>query len=287
MINTIALVCTHNGEKYLKEQIDSLLIQTRGLDKICIFDFNSSDNTSIIAKRFVEEFGNVRFEKIDFAPGPAISFFIGIDRIRDSEVEDYLLYLVDQDDLWLKSKNDFVFNEYFKLKFDFAFHDVEIVDADLNTLRPNYYGGYWNVKRDFTFPSQLFANCVIGHTCVLHSDFVKVLSIPNDSRVPMHDWHIANQALLRNNYIFFEEVLSKYRQHDDNILGASKSGFGFRLKRMWSYSRVLNQYHEYLISSDLLLLRDFKPSSVLLLVRYLRPVRKLVYVFFVKFIFRL
>jgi len=197
------------------------------------------------------------------------------------------LYLVDQDDFWLRSKNDFVLNEFDKTKFGFAFHDVEIVNESLETIRSNYYGGYWKVQRDFTYPSQLFSNCVIGHTCVLHSDFVKVLSIPYDSRIPMHDWHIANQALLRDDYIFVEEVLSKYRQHDGNILGASKSGFRNRLRRMWAYSEVLNDYHEYLVTLEPKLLRGYNPSSVILMIKFLRPFRKLVYVFFVKFIFRL
>ena len=287
MIRTIALVCTHNGEKYLKDQIDSIQKQTRGLDKIYLMDFESSDNTRNISKKLAEEYENIIRKEYDIAPGPAISFFIGIDRIRRVELGEYLLYLVDQDDFWLLSKNDFVLNQFSKSRFGFAFHDVEIVNESLETLRPNYYGSYWKAQRDFTLPSQLFSNCVIGHTCILHSDFVRELSIPLDTRIPMHDWHIANQALLRDDYIFFEEVLSKYRQHDRNILGASKTGFLHRLRRMRAYSKVLNGYHDYLNSCEPRLLIGVNPSSLMLMFKTLRPVRKFVYVFFVKFIFRL
>jgi glycosyltransferase involved in cell wall biosynthesis len=156
MIRTIALICTHNGDRYLREQIDSLLSQTCLLDKIYIFDFNSKDNTVVVSKEVLCENENVHLEVFDFAPGPALSFFIGIDSIRRAEVEDYLLYLVDQDDVWLETKNSFILNEYDKLHFDFAFHDVKVVDVDLKVLRSNYYGRYWNVERDFNYPSQLF-----------------------------------------------------------------------------------------------------------------------------------
>jgi glycosyltransferase involved in cell wall biosynthesis len=287
MIRTIALVCTHNGEKHLKDQIVSIQMQSRVLDKIYLFDFNSSDSTRIISREMALEYDNVIFGEYEIAPGPALSFFMGIDRVRSLEIGDYLLYMVDQDDVWLRSKNEFVLNKFNKRKFGFGFHDVEIVNESLATLRPNYYSNYWKAQRDFNYPSQLFSNCVIGHTCVLHSDFVRVLSIPFDTRIPMHDWHIANQALLRDDCIFFEEVLSKYRQHDGNILGASKSGFLQRLRRMRAYSKVLNDYHDYLNSCEPRILSGVNPSSFVLMVKTVRPVRKLVYVFFVKFIFRL
>ena len=287
MIRTIALVCTHNGENYLKEQIDSIQKQSRGLDKIYLFDFGSSDNTRKVSQKLALDYENIIRREFSIAPGPAISFFMGIDQVRSSELGEYLLYLVDQDDFWFGFKNDFVLNQFSKKRFGFAFHDVEIVNASLEKLRPNYYVSYWKAQRDFAVPSQLFSNCVIGHTCVMHSDFVRVMSIPFDTRIPMHDWHIANQALLRDDYIFFEEVLSKYRQHDGNILGASKSGFLHRLRRMRAYSKVLNDYHDYLNSCEPRLLSGFNPSSFVLMVKTVRPVRKFVYVFFVKFIFRL
>jgi len=288
MIRSIALICTHNGDRFLQEQVTSLVSQTCALDTIYIFDFGSLDSSREVIESLVNQFDFIISEYIDFAPGPAQSFFYGIDKIRIKEHGEYLLYLVDQDDVWMVNKNQFVLNEFKLDNFDFAFHDVEIVDHELNMLRPSYYGQYWNIKRDYKYPSQLFSNCIIGHTCVLHSDFVRFLSIPMNPKIPMHDWHIANQALvLGRKTKFFDITLGKYRQHDSNILGAVKSGFLNRLRRMRGYSKVLNNYHDYLREREPYLLDRYNPESVVLITFHQRPFRKFVYVFLIKFIFRL
>jgi len=288
MIRTIALICTHNGDRFLQDQVTSIVSQTCSLNTIYIFDFASIDNTREVIYNLVNQHECIKSEYVDFAPGPALSFFYGIERIRLEERGDYLLYLVDQDDVWMVNKSEFVLNEFETHKLDFAFHDVEIVDAELNLLRPSYYGHYWRVKRDYIYPNQLFSNCVIGHTCILHSDFVRLLSIPMSPKIPMHDWHIANQAIVFGRKTkFLDVVLGKYRQHDRNILGSSKSGFFYRLRRMLSYSKVLNNYHDYLRESEPHLLNDYNPKSMLLIIGHQRPLRKLVYVLFIKFIFRL
>lgn len=48
-------LCTYNGEKYLKEQLDSILNQSRKPDEIVVCDDKSSDGTWSILKHFKQE----------------------------------------------------------------------------------------------------------------------------------------------------------------------------------------------------------------------------------------
>ena len=49
------LMCTYNGEKYVKEQLYSIINQTFKPNEIIIVDDNSKDNTVSICKRILEE----------------------------------------------------------------------------------------------------------------------------------------------------------------------------------------------------------------------------------------
>ncbi|HOV15546.1 MAG TPA: glycosyltransferase, partial [Spirochaetota bacterium] len=92
------LMSTYNGEKYLKEQLDSLLNQTYKNIKIYIRDDGSSDNTLNILKEYNKE------NKINLFVGENIGFvksFFWL--IKNSDNADYYSFS-DQDDVWFPGK---------------------------------------------------------------------------------------------------------------------------------------------------------------------------------------
>ena len=103
-MKTIALVCSHNGELFIEEQLNSLLKQTIKLDLIVIDDYNSSDRTLAIIKDMVAKHFNMTYNHFKTAHGPTHSFLNSIKTIREAEDSPFLLYLVDQDDVWKKEK---------------------------------------------------------------------------------------------------------------------------------------------------------------------------------------
>lgn len=286
-MKTIALICTHNGEKYLKEQVTSLINQTIKLDLIVIDDYNSTDGTLNIIKDLAKEHENIIFNRYENAFGPAHSFMNSLMAIRDEQVDPYLLYLVDQDDVWLPLKNEKVITENGRLDFAICFHDVEIVDVNLSTIRESYYQSYWNVTRDLKFPNQLFSNCVIGHTCVLASWFIDNVSLEFDDRIPMHDWYLVNEAIFQNGKIvFIKEALSLYRQHDSNILGASRQKRVSIKKSIKNYSSTIHKFHAFLkerYPEEILSYKLDKPWTI---IKNIRPLKKLLTILIVKHLYK-
>ena len=89
---------TYNGEKYLKEQIDSILSQ-EGVDvRLYIRDDGSSDRTTDILASY-QEHKNVKIEKGNNL-GFAKSFLTALDECDEA---DYYAFS-DQDDVWEKDK---------------------------------------------------------------------------------------------------------------------------------------------------------------------------------------
>ena len=99
MTKSVAL-CTYNGEKYLKEQLDSILSQEIPVDEIVICDDCSTDETTLIIKEYESQFPNVfcvfiNAENLGYVRNfeKALSFCTG-----------EIIFLCDQDDLWRKDK---------------------------------------------------------------------------------------------------------------------------------------------------------------------------------------
>lgn len=285
-MKTIALICTHNGEQFIEEQIDSILKQTIKLDSIIIDDYSSQDLTLEIVQKYSKNYKNIQFNSYDMALGPGHSFLNSINSIRENQGNDYILYLVDQDDIWLPDKNENVLKEFYNSEPAIIFHDVEIVNEKLLSLKKSYYGSYWSVPRDLKFPNQLYSNCVIGHTCALSSKFIKQINLEYDNRIPMHDWHLINEALfLKQRVIFLERVLSLYRQHDKNILGASRNKKNNLFKSLIRHHSVLKGYHEFLEEKYPEIVKQYGLNNPFTILKYIRPIKKLITIFIVKFYF--
>ena len=95
----IVLMSTYHGEKYLREQLDSLLAQEHMPDKIVVRDDGSSDGTLTILEEYRARDSRIEYRKGENR-GPAGSFY---ELIRDCEDAEYYA-LCDQDDVWMPDK---------------------------------------------------------------------------------------------------------------------------------------------------------------------------------------
>ena len=276
-MRTIALICCHNGDQYLEEQIDSILNQTIKLDLIVIDDYFSTDKTLDIIKQKTKEHPNIQFNSYNFALGPSHSFLNSIKSVKESQSNDYLLYLVDQDDVWFPNKNEDVLYEFYKNESAIIFHDVEIVNDNLLRIRKSYYGSYWKVARDLKLPNQLYSNCVIGHTCAISSSFLNLIDLKYDNRIPMHDWYIINEAIILNKkIIYINKALSLYRQHSNNILGASRKKSNKLFNYLERQSSLLKNYHNLLKEKYPDIVKFHSLDYSLTIIHYIRPLKKLI-----------
>ena len=162
---TSVALCTYNGEKFIEEQIESILNQTRSVDQIIICDDCSTDKTVEVAERILST------SSVDFS---VIRNEVNLGFIKNFEKSVSLctgdiIFLCDQDDVWVPHKVETILcafkgNETIEL----VFSDAYLTDEELNILDSNlwsFYGFKYNKYNASTFYKKILKrNVVTGAT---------------------------------------------------------------------------------------------------------------------------
>ena len=93
------VLATHNGENYLKEQLDSLINQTYPVLEIIVVDDCSTDATVDIIKLYRQKYGHIKFYQNEAVLGPVKNFEKGMVLSAGEYIS-----LCDQDDVWMPEK---------------------------------------------------------------------------------------------------------------------------------------------------------------------------------------
>lgn len=199
-------MATYNGEKFLKEQLDSILEQLGPRDEIIISDDGSTDGTLRIAESYKDK-------RIKILNGPRK----GIKQNFANAVahcNGKYIFLVDQDDVWLENKVDTVLKTFEETKCLLIIHDCEIFDSGTNkTVCESFFE---QRKSGSGYFKNLWKNTYIGCCMAFNAELKnKILPIPND--IKMHDQWIGIIAEKEGKVIFLPKVLLRYRRHDNNV----------------------------------------------------------------------
>jgi rhamnosyltransferase len=224
------LICVHNGEKYIYSQIESLINQTMPVDYIHIYDFNSLDSSLIEINRAQVNFkeSSVVFDVISVQETPGVnkSFDFALkDLFKKIKPGDYI-FLCDQDDVWLAFKNKKIYSALkSKNNLDapvLIHHDVNVVDDELRQLEESYYNNAQKKLICSEYKLNEYYGLAIGHTICMNYFAAKTLSaIDYDDKIYMYDWFWSSLIEKLGKKYFLDIPLSKYRQHQSNIIGVN------------------------------------------------------------------
>ena len=222
------LLPTYNGEKYLKEQIDSILNQTYKNIRLIISDDCSKDSTP----KILEEYRG-KDERIElYLQKENIGVVKGIEFLLKKVKSNYYM-LADQDDVWLPMKVEKSIETLKKENADLVFGDLEVVDQDLKTMYPSF-GDFMLLNRKInkyinSYKVNYLYNCVTGCTVLSKKEFIeKILPIPTESKYLIHDHWIGLIVALNGKLAYMPEKYIKYRQHGNNQVGTDKISHGFK-----------------------------------------------------------
>ena len=211
------LLSSYNGEKYIREQIDSILRQKNVEVELLVRDDGSKDRTIKILQEYEQNCRNVRViygENL----GVIKSFFTLIEHAGGAE---YISF-ADQDDVWLPEKLaravDVLEKEDNKIPLVYC-SAKQLVDAELNPIPAAIT--YENVRTEFG--NALVENMCTGCTCVITNPLLKLLQGKPPSFTVMHDFWIYLVGTCFGKVIYDEQSYILYRQHGNNELGAASS----------------------------------------------------------------
>ena len=223
-LKVCVLVAAYNGEKYIEEQIVSLLKQTYSKISIIVNDDMSDDNTFSLLRRFSKKDSRVKISRVKC--GGACENFVYL--IKENKEYD-CYFLCDQDDVWDIDKIKKFINIYSRMdheKPSLIYCDKDYVDENLIKLS----------MEDKTYVDSLkniiFQNHIYGCTMMFNKALVDKLIFPNN--IFMHDHWIALVAATGGEIYHIEEKLVKYRQHEGNVTGGINQFSYIKKIKLWN-----------------------------------------------------
>lgn len=215
------LLATYNGERYLGEQLNSLLAQTFTNFTIHVSDDASQDDTAALldayALRFPDKFvihNNLK------RLGAKDNFFFLLSRV---EADRY--FFSDQDDVWYPEKMERLLKKMGVKEMPYLVHcDLEVVDESLKPLYPSFWARM-GIKPEEPHPLakllryDAVTGCALLFNCALR-ERVLATGFPT-----MHDQWLGLTAAIFGGIGLVREPLVRYRQHAQNVIGAKPPTF--------------------------------------------------------------
>ena len=215
------VLATYNGEKFLSEQIDSIIAQDYKNWRLLISDDGSKDRTVKIAENYCNIDNRIILVNKDRQGGVVKNFSKALEFVTS----EYIMFC-DQDDYWLPGK----ITHLKKLLMEkevvvgkvplLIFSDLIIVDEALKiTNKSFFHGSNINPKDNFNPQFLLWRSAVYGCTVMFNKSLYDV-AMPLPSEVTMHDQWFALKASLMGFVMYSNESHVYYRQHGNNVVGA-------------------------------------------------------------------
>ena len=247
------LICmaTYNGEKYLEQQLRSLAEQTYQNFLLLVHDDGSTDRTVDILRRWErEEEINMMLIEDGLSMRDSSKNFVHILCHAEKELGDFDYYMFcDQDDYWKKDKIEITLKkmrkEEKKQPGPLLVHtDLEVVDDSLNPIASSYLK-YRSINPYITSLNRmLIQNNVTGCTMMWNRELNKILCW-QDACPAMHDWWISLTATLLGRVAFLNRGTILYRQHGNNVVGATKvNSISFVIKRLSNLKYVKLKFRQ-------------------------------------------
>ncbi len=227
-------MATYNGEKYIKDQLLSILKQIGSKDEIIISDDLSKDKT---------------VEIINSLNDSRIKLFYNTNRGYTSNFQNAIqhasgdfIFLSDQDDIWMDNKLKIMSD--LLLEYDFVVSDARIVNTHLESLGSTYFelrGGGTNGFMNNLKKLKYIGCCMAFRKTILK----KVLPFPNNSTLCPHDFWIALISEFYYKTYVVTEPLLLYRRHGENVsTHISSTTLFFKIQfRIYSLFKVLSRFN--------------------------------------------
>ncbi|MEH7179425.1 glycosyltransferase family 2 protein [Neobacillus vireti] len=228
-------MATYNGEKYLQQQVDSILSQLSSEDELIISDDHSSDGTLSIIEKYMKEDSRVKLF-FNEEKGVTSNFENAIKRTSND-----IIFLSDQDDIWKPEKVKTVLSYYEKNpKVQMIMSDITVVDDELNPTIDSFYA--FRGSRSGVIKN-IIKNSYIGCAMSFRKELkAKILPIPRN--VPMHDMWIGLVADMNKSALLIPEKLIYYRRHESTVTSVENKS-SLKEKILWRFqisSLLLNAF---------------------------------------------
>ena len=198
------VLASFQGERFIGEQLDSIIPQLSSDDEIIISDDASTDGTLAVVARHNDK--RIRVLRNNVRIGYIGNFQRAISQSRGDSI-----YFSDQDDIWLPNKV-ITLDSALKHKSCVS-SDAVVVDENLRQIYPSYF--QWRRTRSYSAWSIFLKPAIIGATLACTRQYLDTL-LPFPLGVP-HDFWITFNAAWDDSLEIVHTPLILYRRHSGAI----------------------------------------------------------------------
>ncbi len=230
------LLSTYNGERFIAEQLDSLLHQTYPNIHIHIRDDGSTDDTVKIIKSYGKVHNNIFITEGENCG--IVHSFIKI--LKDTNNPSGLYAFCDQDDIWLSHKAEVAVS---------AIMDSQTPSKTLYCTRLEYtdqdmgHLGYSRIPKQIGFNNAIVENIAVGCTSVFGEDIKRLVLQADPNTMMMHDWWTYLAAASFGEVVFDSRTSIKYRQHGNSATPWEPGLKKIKARAYGLVNRLLNHRH--------------------------------------------
>lgn len=230
-------VTTYNGEKYIKQQLDSILCQLDAADEVVISDDGSTDATLDI----INSFNDKRIQMLHHDQSEVKTSFL-LDKTTHNfanalrHAKGDIIFLSDQDDEWMPNKVAVMCKALENASL--AVHDCIVVNSTMDSvIEPSYFsyiGVHQGVWKNF-YKATYLGCCMAMRKEVLDS------ALPFPKTKVGHDLWLGIVAEKKYKTVLVNEKLLLYRKHSDSqTTSGTKSKHGICFKINYRLTVLLN-----------------------------------------------
>jgi len=202
-------MCTYNGERFLKEQLDSILSQSYTNLELIITDDCSSDKTIKILEQYQKIDTRIKIYQNEENLGFSKNFEKAISLCNGEYIA-----LSDQDDIWKKNKIEkflLEIKDNVLIYSDAILIDKKATELDKNLLQPKNRLVSGRCNKSF-----FFVNSISGNTLMFKKELTKyILPIPKE--MSFHDIWIGFVASTYGTITFTQESMTYYRRYQEQV----------------------------------------------------------------------
>ena len=215
-------VATYNGERFIREQIDSILRQLSSDDEIIVSDDGSTDDTISIINSIDDK--RIRIIEGPRKHSPTQNFECAMKEAKG----DYI-FLADQDDVWLPGKLDMMVAFMEQGRYDVVECNCALVDSELNVIKESYY------SYEFPQKKSVFGNFVKNSwlgCCMAFKREALEAALPIPEKASAHDLWLCLYMQMHFKCGYMPDVLHLYRRHSNTVSfagGKSTNSLWFKI----------------------------------------------------------
>ena len=227
---TSVCMATYNGERFIKEQIDSILCQLSPDDELIISDDGSTDRTL----ELIASYNGKRIKVLHHKKNPKLAkvkcsynFYYATENFENAlkEAKGDYIFLSDQDDVWLPGKKEKMIAALEQNGADCVMCNFSLIDADGEETGELGFQKCPKLKNAF---SKIIQSRLIGSSMAFKKEVLD-FALPFPKNLIAHDLWI---GCLAKKMIFVDEPLTLYRRYGGNVssgTGKSPNSFFYKI----------------------------------------------------------